>query len=297
MATKNEVAKVGEQQASLVVNNAFIDGLVSQLNEKVKFGLTFPKDYNYANELMGAYLCLKETKDKNDNPVLESCSQVSIANSLMRMVNSGLSMQNGQCYPIAYGGKLNIQPSVYGNTCNARRYGLKNISAMVIYEGDVFEYHIVDAEIVIDKHVQDFFSIDTAKIVGAYAIAKMNDGTQHVEIMNMSMIKKAWQQGYSYKESANGTHQKFTDQMCLKTVKNRCLKYIIRTHGSEDVSNAYDEFEEHESDDRVVENVTHDIEVNANQVEVPMEVDDTVVDPQVVDDFMDGELPSFMSAE
>ena len=51
-AKKQEVASQGKQQASLVVNNAFVDGLVVQLQQKEKFGLTFPKGYNYANELM-----------------------------------------------------------------------------------------------------------------------------------------------------------------------------------------------------------------------------------------------------
>lgn len=296
MATtkKNEVAEVGKQQAGLIVNNAFIDGMVAQIDEKVKHGLSFPKDYNYANELMGAYLVLKETKDKDGKSVLESCTHVSIANSLMKMVRSGLSMQNYQCYPIAYGGKLNIQPSVYGNTCNARRYGLKDIPAMVIYEGDVFEYHIEDAEIVIDKHTQDFTNIDTSKIVGAYAIAKMADGTKHIEIMNMSMIKQAWKQGFGYKENGNGTHQKFTDQMCLKTVKNRCLKYIIRTHGTEDVNNIYDEFDEQENTDILAEDVAYEIEQNANQVEF-----ETIVDTEVVENNNKQEqpLPDFMVAE
>ena len=91
--------------------------------EKEKYGLTFPKDYNYSNELMGAYLILKETQDANKKPVLESCSQVSIANTLMDMVTLGVSMQKKQCYPVAYGGKLQCQISVYGNTCIARRYG------------------------------------------------------------------------------------------------------------------------------------------------------------------------------
>ena len=287
MATKQELMEQGKQNAELVVNNSFVDGLVAQLNEKVKYGMSFPKDYNYANELMGAYLVLKETNDKDGKPVLQNCSQVSIANSLMRMVRSGLSMLSGQCYPIANAGKLNIQPSVYGNTCNARRYGLKNISAMVIYEGDSFEYHIEDAEIVIDKHTQDFMNIDTSKIKGAYAIAKMTDGTRHIELMNISMIKQAWKQGFGYKENGNGTHQKFTDQMCLKTVKNRCLKYIIRTNGSEEVNNIYNEFDEQQTTDIVAEDVAYEIEQNANTVDFVESEEPEVVESQVVE-------PSFM---
>ena len=281
MAGKNEVAEVGKQQASLVVNNAFVDGLVTQLQEKEKFGLAFPKDYNYSNELMGAYLILKETTDANNKPVLESCSQASIANTLMDMVTLGVSMQKKQCYPVAYGGKLQCQVSVYGNTCIARRYGLKSIDAMCIYEGDNFLYHIEDARIIVDEHKQDFLHLNKDKIIGAYAICTMEDGTKYVELMNMDMIKQAWKQGFGYKENGSGTHQKFTDQMAMKTVKNRALKYIIRTYGTQVVSDAYDNFEHTEVDDRVAMDVEHDIAANANSEDFI--VADVVDSPQIVE--------------
>lgn len=283
---KNEVVEAGKQQAGLVVNNAFVDGLVAQLQEKQKYGLTFPKDYNYSNELMGAYLMLKETTDANKRPVLESCSQASIANTLMDMVTLGVSMQKKQCYPVAYGGKLQCQISVYGNTCIARRYGLKTIDAMCIYEGDEFEYHIENARIVVDKHKQDFLHIDKDKIIGAYAIVTMEDESQYVELMSMDMIKQAWKQGFGYKETGNGTHQKFTDQMALKTVKNRALKYIIRTYGTQAVSDAFDNFENAETEDRVEMDVQHDIQQNANSEDFPFdepEVIETVEEPQIVE--------------
>ena len=282
MATKNEVAEAGKQNAGLVVNNAFVDGLVVQLQEKEKYGLTFPKDYNYSNELMGAYLILKETQDSNKKPVLESCSQVSIANTLMDMVTLGVSMQKKQCYPVAYGGKLQCQISVYGNTCIARRYGLKTIDAMCIYEGDTFTYHIENARLVIDEHKQDFLHINKDKIIGAYAIVTMDDGSQYVELMNMDMIKQAWKQGYGYKENGSGTHQKFTDQMAMKTVKNRALKYIIRTYGTQAVSDAYDNFEETETDDRVVMDVEHDISENANSTDFIIDTEVVETEPEVV---------------
>lgn len=286
MAGKAEVVEAGKQQAGLVVNNAFVDGLVVQLQEKQKYGLTFPKDYNYSNELMGAYLMLKETTDANKRPVLESCSQASIANTLMDMVTLGVSMQKKQCYPVAYGGKLQCQISVYGNTCIARRYGLKTIDAMCIYEGDEFEYHIENARIVVDKHKQDFLHINKDKIIGAYAIVTMEDDSQYVELMSMDMIKQAWKKGFGYKETGNGAHQKFTDQMAMKTVKNRALKYIIRTYGTQAVSDAFDNFENAETEDRVEMDVQHDIQQNANSEDFPFdepEVVETVEEPQIVE--------------
>lgn len=284
-AKKQEVAAKGKEQASLVVNNAFVDGLIAQLQQKEKFGLTFPKGYNYSNELMGAYLILKETQDNNKKCVLESCSQVSIANTLMDMVTMGLSMQKKQCYPVAYGGKLQCQVSVYGNTCVARNFGLKSIDAMCIYEGDEFKYHIENARIVIDSHAQDFMNINTDKIVGAYAIVTMDDGSQYVELMNISMIKQAWKQGFGYKENGSGTHQKFTDQMAMKTVKNRALKYIIRTYGTQMINDAYDNVETTEMDDRTLMDVEHDISKNANSEEfvVDDEVAETVEEPKMAE--------------
>lgn len=258
----SENTQVAEVQKRELIAKDFTEGLVVKVREKEKFGLTFPKDYNYTNEFMSAMLILQDTKDSNKKPVLQSCTRASIENALLEMVTAGLSMQKGQCYPIAYGGKLSCQRSVYGNTCLARNYGMKEINAMCIYDGDVFEYHIESAKIVIDTHKQNFANIDIDKIIGAYAVATMNDGTQYTEVMNMSQIKQAWKQGFNYRENG-GTHQKFTDQMAMKTVKNRLLKYIIRTYRSFGIN---DDFEEDmPSHSAIIEaDVAYDTAENAN---------------------------------
>lgn len=231
MAGKTQLATTGEQQAAIVINNSFIDGLVKQLEKKCEYGLSFPKDYNLSNALMGAYLILKETKDRNNKPILESCTSTSIANSLMNMATLGLSVQKKQGYFISYGNQCQFQRSYFGNITIARRYGMKDIHAEIIYQGDKFKYHIEDGNKVLDSHEQDFMNIDNDKILGAYAVVLMEDGTKHLEVMNMKQIKQSWLQGYGYKENGNGTHQKFTDQMAKKTVINRALKQIINSHG------------------------------------------------------------------
>lgn len=266
MATKQEVAEQGKQQAGLLVNNAFIDGLTAQLNEKCKYGMSFPEDYNVANSLMGAYLVLKETEDKNHKPLLETCSQTSIANALMDMCVLGLSVQKKQGYFIAYGGKCQFQRSYFGNITIARRYGLKEVNAQVIYEGDRFAYHIEDGVKVLDKHEQDFMNIDNDKIIGAYAVVIMQDGSKSLEVMNMKQIKQSWQQGYGYKEG-QGTHSKFTDQMAKKTVINRALKGIINTHGDAFVQEADEHTEDVNPADKIVADVEYEISENANKTE------------------------------
>lgn len=312
MASKTQVTTVGEQQAAVVINNQFIDGLTKQLEEKCKYGLSFPKDYNLSNALMGAYLVLKETKDRNNKPVLESCTPTSIANSLMNMATLGLSVQKKQGYFISYGNQCQFQRSYFGNMAIARRYGMKDIHAEIIYQGDKFKYHIEDGNKVLDSHEQDFMNIDNEKILGAYAVVLMEDGAKHLEVMNIKQIKQAWSQGFGYKENGNGTHQKFTDQMAKKTVINRALKQIINTHGDVFVQEADDDTETVSRDDAFAADVAYEIEQHANKEEFvpePMAIEEQPKQPTVADAVktaekepvpaavVDPEIPDFMKQE
>lgn len=304
MATKQEVAtqtkeELVAQQVDFAINNTFIDGLTKQLNEKVQYGMAFPEDYNVANALMGAYLTLKETKDKNGKPLLETCSQTSIANSLMDMATLGLSVQKKQGYFIAYGGQCQFQRSYFGNITIARRFGLKDIHAEVIYEGDNFVYHIEDGNKILDKHEQSIMNIDNDKIIGAYAVVIMQDGTKMLEVMNMKQIKQSWQQGYGYKEGS-GTHSKFADQMAKKTVINRALKQIINTHGDVFVQEADEHTEDVNPADKIVADVEYEISENANKTEFSVMDDsvDTENDTKQKEIESKGEeIPDFMKVE
>lgn len=312
MANKTQVATVGEQQAAIVINNSFIDGLAKQLEKKCEYGLTFPKDYNLSNALMGAYLVLKETKDRNNKPVLESCTPTSIANSLMNMATLGLSVQKKQGYFISYGNQCQFQRSYFGNMTIARRYGMKDIHAEIIYQGDKFKYHIEDGNKVLDSHEQDFMNIDNEKILGAYAVVLMEDGAKHLEVMNIKQIKQAWSQGFGYKENGNGTHQKFTDQMAKKTVINRALKQIINTHGDVFVQEADDDTETVSRNDAFAADVAYEIEQHANKEEFipePMAIEEQPKQPTVAEAVktaekepvpaavVEPEIPDFMKQE
>lgn len=314
MANKTQLATAGEQQAAIVINNSFIDGLVKQLEKKCEYGLSFPKDYNLSNALMGAYLILKETKDRNNKPVLESCTSASIANSLMNMATLGLSVQKKQGYFIAYSGQCQFQRSYFGNITIARRYGMKDIHAEIIYDGDKFKYHIEDGNKVLDSHEQDFMNIDNDKILGAYAVVLMEDGTKHLEVMNIKQIKQSWSQGYGYKENGNGTHQKFTDQMAKKTVINRALKQIINSHGDAFIQEVEEATEEIPKHDIIEHEVAYEIEQNANAEEFipdePVAIEEQLKQPTVAEvvktaekepvpaaDKQETEIPDFMKPE
>lgn len=288
---KNEITEQGKKNAELVVNNAFIDGLSLQLKEKEQYGLSFPADYNPTNALMGAYLIMKETTDKNGKNILESCSQASIANSLMDMATLGLNASKKQGYFIAYGGKCQFQKSYFGNITLARRNGLKKVNAEIIYEGDTFKYHIENGMKVIDAHIQDFMNIDVDKIKGAYAVGIMSDGNTIVEVMNINQLKKAWNQRMGgLKEDASSTHTKFRDQMAKKTVINRLCKLLANTSTDGNISEISDRLDEVGETDMIAEDVAYEVEVNANTV--PFD-DAEVIEGEAVEN----NVPDFMKAE
>ena len=138
-------------------------------------------------------------------------------------------------------------------------------------------------------------NIDNEKIIGAYAVATMADGRKIAEVMNISQLKKAWNQRMGgLKEDASSTHTKFRDQMAKKTVINRLCKVIANT--STDIGymvDTYERLEEMEAVDTVAVDVAYDIQQNANTEEFVPDVKEDVVEAEVVEP----ELPPFMSAE
>ncbi len=207
-----------------------VDNVLAKVNQFQQTGeLKLPNDYSVENALKSAYLILSETKDKQGKIVLENCSKVSIANSLLDMATQGLSPMKKQCYFTSYNGQLQMQRSYQGSIAIARRAGLKSVVANVIYEKDNFVYKInIETglkEIV--NHEQTLENIDLGKIKGAYALTTMEDGTRELTIMTIAQIKKAWLQGYA--KGNSGAHTNFTDEMCKKTVINRACKGIINS--------------------------------------------------------------------
>lgn len=254
-ATNNAVARPGEEEKNIT------DNVLARIKMIQESGdIKFPKDYVPANALRNAFLVLTDMVDKNNNPVLKTCTQTSIANALFKMVIQGMSPVKNQCYFIPYGDKLTYQRSYFGSIALAKRVsGVKDIQANVIYKEDVFEYEI-DTETGktrVLKHDQKLANIDIGKISGAYATVINEDGTKETTIMTYPQIVKAWQQGAM--KGNSGAHNNFTDEMCKKTVINRACKDKINT------SNDSDLFEEDE--EKPVENTTKskvETEINDN---------------------------------
>jgi recombination protein RecT len=237
--------------------------------------LRLPNNYSPANALKLAWLMLMQTVNAQEQPVLDNCSRVSIANALLEMCIQGLNPMKKQCYFIAYGNQLTMQRSYQGSMAVAKRCApVLSIHAQVIYEMDIFEYSVdvTTGRKKVTKHDQKMENIDLNKIKGAYAIAVFEDETTDMEVMNITQIRKAWQQG---KGGGNtGAHQNFTDEMCKKTVIGRVCKTIINNSNDADL---FANGDEHQLPENANATVIEEIKSNSNIEElnldeVPQEV-------------------------
>lgn len=245
--------------------------------------LRIPKDYSVENALKSAYLVLNEAVTRDKKPVLQACSQASIANALLKMVVWGVSPLKGQIYFVPFADKLDASISYTGNIMMAKRYGgLKSIKANCIMEGDEFEFEIdsTTGRRKIVKHKQTLNSIGSEKIVGAYAVYQMENGDVDCEIMNMDQIKKSWNQGAT--NGGSPAHKNFPDQMSIRTVINRACKLIIR---ASDDKVLYDDTDE--IIDVAKEDVKHIVATSANTsvIDIEHEEEDEITEeaPKNVD--------------
>lgn len=233
MSTKTEKTEVSTTSKTETVKaqREITDRVLTKINELQELGeLKLPSDYNAANALKSAMLVLQDIKtSKNDGsrPVLQACSQNSIAQSLLKMVIEGLSVYKGQGYFIPYGTELTWSRSYQGARALAKRVaGVKDVVPGVVYENDVFEYE-VDVNTGrkrIIKHQQSMENIDNAKIKGAYAVI-IHPEYIDVEVMTIKEIEQSWKQGYG----KGDVHQKFTQEMVKKTIISRACKPLINS--------------------------------------------------------------------
>lgn len=211
------------------------DQRISQMvRDKVNFfketgEIHIKPNFSPENAIKSALMIISELKDKNKNRAIDVCTEGSISQSLFRMIMLGLSPRKGQCSFVVYGKELQLQKEYPGNIKLAKENGLKSIKAQVIYKDEKPNIKI-DPETgrtLVVNHNREFSKMDNDNIVGAYAVCVMNDGTTDVEVMTMSMIETAWDQGYMKGNSP--AHRNFRDQMCKKTVINRACKLIYKT--------------------------------------------------------------------
>jgi recombination protein RecT len=277
---------MAEQKANTqLVKRETIDIVTARVKQFQNNGeLFFPPNYSPENALKSAWLMLQEVQDKNYKPALQVCTKESIANALLSMVVQGLNPDKKQCYFIVYGNKLQMQRSYFGSMTVAKAVDpdIEEIYADVVYEGDGFKYSKVRGRTTIVEHTQTIENVKKDKIIAAYCMVLYKSGKEESTIMTFDEIKQAWKQSKMgvFDDKGNlksgGTHDKFTAEMCKKTVINRACKPIIN---SSDDSNLMARFAKQEYSEMAEADAEEEILDNANTEYIDVDVSDAEDDP------------------
>ena len=267
---KNQVLKEEVKNAVAIMEKDIADVIFNRVNEMGHNNqLLFPANYAVGNSLKAAYLVIQSTVDRNKQPVLQTCSKISIANALLDMVIQGLNPAKKQCYFIPYDGSLDMQRSYFGD--QAAVMSALNLQkkpyACVIYKDDIVTvgFREDDGEKIVISHETSFENIGK-QIVGAYAILYTNDGVKHYEIMNWEQIQKSWSKT---KVSNNSTQKDYPEEMARRTVLRRIAKHWMNTSDDSNlmVVESYNRTTSAEYVD-IPENtleLEHEVEARANQ--------------------------------
>lgn len=277
------------QNTQVAIRRETVDIVAAKVKEfQSKGELFFPPNYSPENALKSAWLILQETADKDGKPALEVCSKESIANALLSMVIQGLNPDKKQCYFIPYGRKLVMQRSYFGSMHVAKSVNenIEDIYAEAVYEGDEFEYAKQRGKTVITKHIQKLENVKKDKIIAAYACVLYKDGKEEATIMTIDEIKQSWKQSRMNPIDEKGhikagsTHEKFTADMCKKTVINKACKYIIN---SSDDRNILVKFAKEAETEVLESEVEEEIKQNANKetLDIQYEISDQESDQKI----------------
>ena len=246
--------------------------------------LALPKGYAPGNELRAAWLILQETKDKNNQPVLETCSRASIQNALLKTVVKGLSPSRDQVYYIPYGKSLTMMPTARGDISLARRFDsrIADVRANVVYKGDKVEFDVINGQRVITTHKQLLENIGN-EITAAYAVAVNHEGhVVHSELMTWKQILAAWKKSPMDPVNEDGslkknsTHAQYPEEMSKKTVIHHLCKRVSESATGDDV---YEILEAAFAEDAERETGQTEIDVDDDVIDVEPEPEPEVTKP------------------
>ena len=196
------------------VANALALTVTEQLAQP-SIAAALPSDFNQQRFVQNALAAVA------GNPDLARFTPASLAQPIMRGAMLGLDFFNKEAYLVPYGQTVQFQPSYTGLVKLAKKYGdVADVKAELVREGDVFDYSMENG---VPRFSFEPKPFNDGAIVGAFAVATMNDGSVRVERMTKRQLDNAKMMS----KSQGGTAWKlFSDEMYRKTVVRRLCKNI-----------------------------------------------------------------------
>lgn len=201
---------------------------------------TFKKEISFALQIL----------EKND--YLQKCDRNSILSSVLNVAQIGLSLNPArkEAYLVPRYVNKSLQccldPSYIGLQKLLTDSGsVTSIECQIIYEGDDVEINMADSRKV-TKHVPYILTgKPKGQIIGVYSIAKLHDGSFHIEIMSKADIDEIKERSEAYKAYKAGKTKTtiwITDEgeMSRKTVVKRHFKFLPKSDKTDKLSQAID---------------------------------------------------------
>lgn len=163
----------------------------------------------------------------SQNEWLRRCTPESIYGSLILSAQIGLEPSGirGEAYLVPYKGKCTLIPGWRGLVKLAlRSKAVKRLNSFVVYERDYFKLHLgSEPRVEHEPSLDD----DRGELLGAYAVAKMENGEVDVEWMGVAELQKIRDNAAKSRGGKDGpAYTDWEDQMYRKAPIRRLAKRL-----------------------------------------------------------------------
>lgn len=163
----------------------------------------------------------------SQNEWLRKCTPESIYGSLILSAQIGLEPSGirGEAYLVPYKGKCTLIPGWRGLVKLAlRSRAVKRLNSFVVYERDHFKIYLgSEPRVEHEPHLGN----DRGELVGAYAVAKMDNGEIDVEFMDVGELQKIKDNAAKSRGGKPGpAYAEWEDQMYRKAPIRRLAKRL-----------------------------------------------------------------------
>jgi recombination protein RecT len=164
------------------------------------------------------------TAIQNAPKAIDGADRMSLYNAIIRAASDGLLPDGREGALVAFNGKdgkqIQWMPMITGLIKRLGDAGV-HIESQIVCENDTFDVSFGDDSKIIHKPAK--LGQPRGKLIGAYAIARLPNGTVMREIMDRSQLDDVRAVSRS---AESGPWVNFFDEMCRKTVLRRLIKRV-----------------------------------------------------------------------
>jgi len=158
----------------------------------------------------------------NMSPDLLNADRRSLLGACVKCAADGLVPDGREAALVIMGGKVSYMPMVAGVLKRARNSGeIASLIAQVVHEKDRFVWRPAEDRPI--EHEAPPLNEERGRPIGAYAMARLKDGSVVAEVMNHAEIEKVRNVS---RAKGSGPWSMWWDQMARKTVIRRLSKYL-----------------------------------------------------------------------